>query len=93
MNRSCKFLQIIVTGMVFTATLFISVNGLAQRAQTDIDSEREFNERDLQQRSWNLRMLSIMANQKRPQNFNPQKPWLRFNKTSRGSRRLISRSA
>jgi hypothetical protein len=69
MNRSIKFGRLLIAGLVFAVTLFVAGAGLAQQSQ----SERELEDRDIQQRSWNLRMLSIMADQKRPQKFNPER--------------------
>jgi hypothetical protein len=69
MKRNWKFMQLVPAATVFATVLFISGDCLAQQSQ----SERELEDRDIQQRSWNLRMLSIMADQKRPQKFNPER--------------------
>ena len=69
MNRSLKFGRLLIAILVFAATLLASRSSLAQQSQ----SERDAEDRDIQQRSWNLRMLSIMADQKRPQKFNPER--------------------
>src|SRR5687768_10784483 len=68
MNRLPKFRRLPIATLVFAVTLLVSGAALAQQTQ----SERELEDRDIQQRSWNLRMLSIMAAQKRPRKFNPQ---------------------
>lgn len=68
MNHEMKLGRLVILAIVFAATLLVSGNCLAQQSQ----SERELEDRDIAQRSWNLRMLSIMAAQKRPQKFNPQ---------------------
>jgi hypothetical protein len=68
MNRLLKFGRLLIGACVFGATLLVSGNVLAQQTQ----SQRELDDRDIEQRSWNLRMLSIMAAQKRPQKFDPQ---------------------
>jgi hypothetical protein len=69
MNRLLTFGRLLMAVFVFAVTLLFSGSGLAQQSQ----SERELEDRDIAQRSWNLRMLSIMAAQKRPQKFNPQR--------------------
>jgi TonB family protein len=71
MNWGSKVLKFFVAAIVFGTILLISGNVLAQTPQDE--REREANERDLQQRAWNLRMLSIIAAQKRPQTFDPQR--------------------
>ena len=57
-----------VTGIVLLA----SGNCLAQTSRSDRARERELDEQEITQRSWNLRMLSIMAAQKRPRKASPQ---------------------
>lgn len=69
MNRSWN-LQLPVAAAVFGIVLAVSGDGPAQTPQ--VDRERAINEQDIQQRSWNLRMLSIMAAQKRPRKSSPQ---------------------
>ena len=68
MNRLLKFGRLLIAALVFAATLLASGSGLAQQSQ----SQRELDDRDIAQRSWNLRMLSIIAAQKRPRKFDPQ---------------------
>jgi len=68
MNRLLEFRHLLIAALVFAGTLLASGNGMAQQSQSD----RDFDERDIAQRSWNLRMLSIMAAQKRPRKFDPQ---------------------
>jgi TonB family protein len=58
-----------VVGLVFVAVLAVP-GAFAQ--QPDRDREREADEADLQRRSFNLRMLYIMANQRRPFKLDPQ---------------------
>src|SRR6267142_1260036 len=69
MNRSLKFGRLLIAILVFAATLLASRSSLAQQSQ----SERDAEDRGIQQRSWNLGRLSIMADQKRPQKFNPER--------------------
>ena len=59
-DSSWKF----VVGMVFVALLGFSADAFAQ--QRDRQRERDADELDIQQRSFNLRMLHIMAKQRRP---------------------------
>lgn len=64
-DSSWKF----VLGLVFVASLALFTDAFAQ--QRDRQREREADELDIQQRSFNLRMLHIMAKQRRPRS-NPQ---------------------
>lgn len=59
-DSSWKF----VVGMVFVALLGLSADAFAQ--QRDRQRDRDADELDIQQRSFNLRMLHIMAKQRRP---------------------------
>ena len=58
-----------VVRMLFVASLAVSTYAFAQ--QRDRQREREADELDIQQRSFNLRMLHIMAKHRRPRS-NPQ---------------------
>lgn len=64
-NSSWKF----VATLVFLATVAFPVDTFAQ--QRDRQRDREADELDIQQRSFNLRMLNIIAKQRRPRP-NPQ---------------------
>ena len=68
MNRVWKYRQLLVSAIAFGTVLLASGNSMAQQSQ----SQREAEDRDIAQRSWNLRMLSIMAAEKRPRKFDPQ---------------------
>lgn len=69
MNRA----WILRSGIGFAVTLLMVGNGLSQTARRDRDRDRETDEQEITQRSWNLRMLQIMAVQKRPQRFNSER--------------------
>jgi len=64
-DSSWKF----VVGMVFVASLTLATDAFGQ--QRDRQRDREADELDIQQRSFNLRMLHIMAKQRKPRP-NPQ---------------------
>lgn len=57
-------------GFVFAAALALPADALAQRR--DAERDREADEQDIQRRSFNLRMLHIMAKQSRARKANPQ---------------------
>jgi TonB family protein len=59
-----------VVVLVFTAALSLPAGAFAQRR--DPERDREADEQDLQRRSFNLRMLHIMAKQRRPRKSDPQ---------------------
>jgi TonB family protein len=59
-----------VVVLVFTAALSLPAGAFPQRR--DPERDREADELDLQRRSFNLRMLHIMAKQRRPRKSDPQ---------------------
>jgi hypothetical protein len=67
MIRLLTFRRVVIAAFVFAGTILAAGNGMAQS-----QSARDVDERDIAQRSWNLRMLSIMAAQKRPRKFDPE---------------------
>ena len=72
MNRRWKLLKLLMTATVTGFILLAAGNGLAQTSRNDRTRERELDEQDITQRSWNLRMLSIMAAQTKPRKMSPQ---------------------
>jgi len=72
MNRRWKRLKLLMAATVTGIILLASGNGLAQTSRNDRIRERELEEQDITQRSWNLRMLSIMAAQTKPRKMSPQ---------------------
>jgi len=72
MNREWKFLRPLAPVIVVGIVLIASGDGLAQTSRNDRIREREADEQEITQRSWNLRMLSIMAAQKRRRKVSPQ---------------------
>lgn len=60
----------LVVVLVFTAALSLPAGAFAQRR--DPERDREADELDLQRRSFNLRMLHIMAKQRRSRKSDPQ---------------------
>jgi hypothetical protein len=73
MNCAPKFGLRVRTAIGFVVALLMVGNCLAQTTRRDRERERETEEQEISQRSWNLRMLSIMAAQKRPQKFQPER--------------------
>jgi hypothetical protein len=72
MKRGARLLQLLVAAMLFACIQLVAGSGLAQTTQAE--RQREASERDLQQRIWNLRVLSIMAAQPRPEKkFDPKR--------------------
>ena len=72
MNRRWTVPKFLIAATVTGVVLLASGNGLAQTSRNDRARERELDEQEITQRSWNLRMLSIMASQKRPRKISPQ---------------------
>lgn len=72
MNWAPKFGRLLRTAIGFVVTLLMVGNCLAQTTRRDRERERESDELEITQRSWNLRMLSIMVAQKRPHKFNSE---------------------
>jgi len=60
----------LTVGLVFAAALALPADTFAQRR--DPERDRESDEQDINRRSFNLRMLNIMAKQRRPRKSNPQ---------------------
>jgi TonB family protein len=60
----------LTVGLVFAAALALPADTFAQRR--DAERDRESDEQDINRRSFNLRMLNIMAKQRRPRKSNPQ---------------------
>lgn len=74
MNWAPKSRRLLKTAIGFTVTLLMVGNCLGQTTRRDRERERETDELEITQRSWNLRMLSIMAAaQKRPYKFNSER--------------------
>lgn len=73
MNCAPKFGRLLGSAIGLVLTLFMVGNCLAQTTRKDRERERETDEQEITQRSWNLRMLSIMAAQKRPHRFNGER--------------------
>lgn len=73
MNCTPRFGRRLMTAIGFVLTLLMLGNCLAQTTRRDRERERDTEEQEITQRSWNLRMLSIMAAQKRPSKFNSER--------------------
>ena len=73
MTCAPKFGLRVRTAIGFAVTLLMVGNCPAQTTRRDRERERDTEEQEITQRSWNLRMLSIMAAQKRPQKFQPER--------------------
>src|SRR6266545_2606024 len=59
-------------GLLFVVALALPTNVFSQQPDRDRDRESESDEQDITRRSFNLRMLQIMAKQKRPRKYSPQ---------------------
>ena len=70
LGRVLDFGWNLTVGFVFAAALALPADALAQRR--DAERDREADEQDINRRSFNLRMLHIMAKQRRPRKSNPQ---------------------
>ena len=56
----------------FIAVLCIPIFGLVAFAQTERERERELNDREIELRSWNLKILSLSANKKPKNKISPE---------------------
>lgn len=66
LHSGCKF----AVGLLFAAAGVLPADAFAQHR--DRDRDRESDEHDLNRRSFNLRMLQIMAKQRRPRKYSSQ---------------------
>jgi hypothetical protein len=73
MHQRRIFLQSILVAISLSTFLFLPGNCHSQTSMADRERQRALNERDLNQRAWNLRMVSLMAARKRAEPFDPER--------------------
>ena len=73
MHQRRIFLKSILVVTCLSTFLFFVGNCAGQTSMADRERQRALNERDLNQRAWNLRMVSLMAARKRAEPFDPER--------------------
>jgi len=73
MQQRRIFLQSILVALSLSTLLFLPGDCRSQTTMADRERQRAINERDLNQRAWNLRMVSLLAARKRPEPFDPER--------------------